>query len=126
MLEIMERFFKNEHCEMILLYSGSRREAEITVLLYLQYFSMDPHLSRKTILKVVKNLRETVYEISPLRSGRQAMVQWQVKPVNVLSYALTYLKTTVTSKKLCLENPKRIRYLCIQANTPSCIFGMGY
>lgn len=113
---------------MIHLPGGSGCKARITALLYWQGFSAGPHLSHKTILKVVKHLRETCYVTSPLRSRRQAKVQWQAKLENVLSYTLTYPNSstrerTIAFKKLYLKNPKRIRYSCILGNTSSGITG---
>lgn len=86
-LVIMKRFSKNKYCKMVQLYGECEHEARSAAWLYQQCFLAGPHPSHKTILKVMKRLRETGCMTSWPWFGRQAKLRRQSE--NVL-YTLTY------------------------------------
>ncbi|GBM70356.1 hypothetical protein AVEN_151491-1 [Araneus ventricosus] len=89
-LRVTAKFGINEYCEMLLIYGGCGSKAKSAARLYSELFPEGSHPTRKTILKVVKRLRETVCVTNRPRVRRPYNVGRKVKPEDVLAYALAH------------------------------------
>ncbi|GBN96480.1 hypothetical protein AVEN_90043-1 [Araneus ventricosus] len=81
--------------------SAGLRKAKSAARLYRESFPEGPHPTRRTILKVVKRLRETGCVTSRPRIRRPRNVRRKVQPEDVLVYAITHPRS---STKMISEN----------------------
>ena len=115
------------------MYGECELKARSAARSYKERFHAGLRPSYRTILPVVKCLRETDCVASQAWSGRRAKIGRQVQPDEVEAYVLAYPKfqykadqwTLWPLKKSGLENPTRIMCLSVPTNASVCFTRRG-